>query len=249
MAIAVTHELKTWVEYFEQILSGSKKFELRLNDRNFQVGDLAKLTEYDVESKYYSGRYITIKITSVLQNDESLGLVNGFCILSFDIVEIDLREWISVVCQLPAESSIVQCKIQHCSTKGTKEYLLVKVAEDDCAWRTADDNSEVDYSWTVTHWKENILDAKEAPLEIKEAKLKQASSDFQQACNDRLARKEAEGYTGWDGEHPSQDLVEQIITDAKIVLYAPNKCNAKSLLDIGNRAMMLWHRITKNELK
>ena len=33
------HALKTWPEFYKEIVDGSKKFEIRLNDRPFKVGD------------------------------------------------------------------------------------------------------------------------------------------------------------------------------------------------------------------
>lgn len=44
----VWHELKTWPEFFEEIVTGRKTFEIRLNDRGFQVGDGLWLREYTV---------------------------------------------------------------------------------------------------------------------------------------------------------------------------------------------------------
>ena len=42
-----THDLKCWPEFFEAILNGTKNFDLRINDRGFQVGDRLLLHEYD----------------------------------------------------------------------------------------------------------------------------------------------------------------------------------------------------------
>lgn len=39
------HELKTETSYFQAVVSGIKKFELRKNDRNFQQFDMVTLKE------------------------------------------------------------------------------------------------------------------------------------------------------------------------------------------------------------
>ena len=51
-------EKKIWPEYFNQVLSESKTFELRLNDFEINEGDTLVLKEWDPESKEYTGREI-----------------------------------------------------------------------------------------------------------------------------------------------------------------------------------------------
>ena len=77
------HELKTWPEYFQLMVNGDKPFELRKNDRDFQVGHILLLREYDKDSKEYSGRMLHRKITYILKGDEAeaFGLKRGFCIM------------------------------------------------------------------------------------------------------------------------------------------------------------------------
>ena len=58
---------KIWPEYFEAILSGKKKFELRLADFDVQEGDTLVLEEWDLEKKEYTGRKIEKIVTSVLK--------------------------------------------------------------------------------------------------------------------------------------------------------------------------------------
>lgn len=41
------HELKCNTEYFSRIAMGQKTFEIRKNDRDYQVGDKLILREYD----------------------------------------------------------------------------------------------------------------------------------------------------------------------------------------------------------
>lgn len=42
-----THRLKLNMEFCDDVLSGKKSFEVRLNDRGFQTGDLIKFQPYD----------------------------------------------------------------------------------------------------------------------------------------------------------------------------------------------------------
>lgn len=55
--------------------------------------------------------------------------------------------------KMPTAGSIVIATIEHWYTKGQQEVELIHVKEDDCDWRTADDNSELDYNWNVVEWK------------------------------------------------------------------------------------------------
>jgi DUF971 family protein len=41
------HELKTWPEFYRAIQENKKTFELRYNDRNYQVGDELLLREFE----------------------------------------------------------------------------------------------------------------------------------------------------------------------------------------------------------
>ena len=56
---------KTWPGYFDNILSGKKKFELRLNDFEVNEGDVLLLEEWDPKTASYTGRSIEKKVTYV----------------------------------------------------------------------------------------------------------------------------------------------------------------------------------------
>lgn len=54
----------------------------------------------------------------------------------------------------PETGAIVLAKVQHWKTYETRYVVLKKVDEDDCSFRTTDDNSELSYSWNVMKWCE-----------------------------------------------------------------------------------------------
>lgn len=74
------HELKTLPEYFEAIIKGEKLFEIRKNDRFFQVGDLLALNEFDVKNVSYTGRSCIVYIDYILNNEEFCK--SGFVVMS-----------------------------------------------------------------------------------------------------------------------------------------------------------------------
>lgn len=71
------HHLKTWPQYFEAIIAGIKSFEVRINDRNYEVGDCLQLEEYNPRKKEFTNRRAHFEITYVLHgsaaNDSELG--------------------------------------------------------------------------------------------------------------------------------------------------------------------------------
>ncbi len=74
----VGHSLKTSPEYFNAVVDGSKNFEVRKNDRNFQVGDSLILKEWD--GSEYTGRIIKKEITYIL--DHTSGYVlEGYVVM------------------------------------------------------------------------------------------------------------------------------------------------------------------------
>lgn len=82
----MVHELKTWIEYFELVLSGEKPFELRKNDRDFLTGQELLLREYDKNTEEYTGRILHRRITCVLKgvSGEYFGLKEGYCIMGLE---------------------------------------------------------------------------------------------------------------------------------------------------------------------
>lgn len=59
------HEKKILPEYFQKILDGTKKYELRLADWECSEGDILVLNECHPENQEPTGRIIEKKITDI----------------------------------------------------------------------------------------------------------------------------------------------------------------------------------------
>ena len=77
------HELKIKDEYFKEVLRENKTFELRKNDRDYQVGDLIHF----VGNPSYNEKLV-FQITYVLKDVPEYGLKDGYCILAIKELEI-----------------------------------------------------------------------------------------------------------------------------------------------------------------
>jgi hypothetical protein len=56
---------KIWPEYFNEVASGKKKYELRLNDFLVNEGDILLLEEWDPKTKAYTGRTVKKMVSQV----------------------------------------------------------------------------------------------------------------------------------------------------------------------------------------
>lgn len=79
------HELKCWKQLFDLTYRGLKWFEHRQNDRGYMVGDILHLKEYDPETRLYSGRWLDVKVISVIE--DCPGLADGYCLMGIRLVE------------------------------------------------------------------------------------------------------------------------------------------------------------------
>ena len=75
----MTHELKLTEPFFSEVFTGNKNFELRKNDRDFNVGDILVLYEFDQRTRKYTGLYVRKQIKFILKDYP--GLEEGYCIL------------------------------------------------------------------------------------------------------------------------------------------------------------------------
>ena len=60
--MAILHK-RIWPEYFDDVASGKKKYELRLGDFEVHEGDTLVLEEWDPATKEYTGRSVEKKVT------------------------------------------------------------------------------------------------------------------------------------------------------------------------------------------
>ena len=63
-------EKKIWAEFFDDVLTGKKKFEVRLADFECRPGDVLVLREWNQREKQYTGRVLEKKITFVLKTKD-----------------------------------------------------------------------------------------------------------------------------------------------------------------------------------
>lgn len=64
-------EKKIWPQYFEEILSGKKKFELRLADFEVDPGDILILREWDPKTQEYTGRQVKKKVSYIIKTKDT----------------------------------------------------------------------------------------------------------------------------------------------------------------------------------
>lgn len=77
----MVHELKIASQYYRAISDGTKRFEIRYDDRHYAVGDYI---HFRVKDGFYGATTLTrelYEITYKLENVPEYGLKPGYCIL------------------------------------------------------------------------------------------------------------------------------------------------------------------------
>lgn len=88
------HELNIKHEYLVEVVMGRKTFELRKNDRDYQVGDLIRFIDIKqidsdkCDCDIYIGKDTLYIITYVLKDVPQYGLDKDYCILAIKKLEI-----------------------------------------------------------------------------------------------------------------------------------------------------------------
>ena len=71
-----THELKCWPAFFLAVQHWEKMFEIRHNDRSFEVGDILWLREWDPTTTEYTGESVRRVVSYI--TDFPAGLRDGY---------------------------------------------------------------------------------------------------------------------------------------------------------------------------
>lgn len=81
------HDLKSWPRFFTAIMAGEKQYDLRdIRDRDFKIGQVVRLREWDPNGAGYTGRHLLMRITYITDRNHpcalsSMALDKGTAIL------------------------------------------------------------------------------------------------------------------------------------------------------------------------
>lgn len=84
--MAKVQELKISPEFMEAQLNGLKNFEIRKNDRNFEVNDMLWLREWS--NGEYTGRNISVSVTFITDYKQ----MPGYVVMSTRPVQLDTKK-------------------------------------------------------------------------------------------------------------------------------------------------------------
>lgn len=91
------HYLKTLPKYFKKSENDLKPFEVRLDDRHFEIGDVAILEEWDGG---YTGKSLNRKVIYILRSSEDdseegfEGIKKGYVVLGVEELEVVESEFV-----------------------------------------------------------------------------------------------------------------------------------------------------------
>ncbi len=76
-----SHIIKCWPQHFVPLITRQKTFEIRVNDRDYQVGDTLIIKEFDPDTQKETGKWVARTIIYMVQG--IFGLPENVCVLGF----------------------------------------------------------------------------------------------------------------------------------------------------------------------
>jgi hypothetical protein len=125
-----THELKTWTEFFDLVWSGVKTCEVRVDDRDYQVGDELLLRDYDRDKQRYLDRSLRLRITHVLR---APFVPAGLAVISFRRGRpfVELQRLLERVREDPFEERLYVALATWCRAEGLSAAVRALLTTDD----------------------------------------------------------------------------------------------------------------------
>lgn len=66
------HTVKCETEWLDAVIAGDKTFELRYDDRGYEVGDYLALEEWDPQTQEYKGQIVIVKVIYAFKDERWL---------------------------------------------------------------------------------------------------------------------------------------------------------------------------------
>ena len=139
------HELKSVAPHFEDVRSGKKTFEVRFNDRDYQVDDTILLREWDGQD--YTGRTCPI----VVKHMTNFAQQEGYVVMSIEII-YDTPE---LMAELQSADTPARELARHVRRMGASSAMLPVMLFDAAGVRE---------KWKITVEFESRVDPNTAPF-------------------------------------------------------------------------------------
>lgn len=87
------HKLKTWTQFYQDVVDQKKRFEIRVDDRGFRIGDYLDLIEVDEHRGLApTGKACRVEVTYVYRGspEDGFGFKENCVVMSIDLLVSDL---------------------------------------------------------------------------------------------------------------------------------------------------------------
>lgn len=84
------HVLRTWPDQFRVLAAGIKTFEFRHDDRDFEVGDMLVLREWQPARKEFTGNELIRWVTYIVRGPD-FGIPEGYCVMSISELRTEVK--------------------------------------------------------------------------------------------------------------------------------------------------------------